>query len=86
MLPICPNGEFAVGRGIEQRIARRSTMYVVAGILVVLSGMFYAAGQHEIGSVGVEMCRYGGVFCDNPHYVLTGAGLVAVWATFVSMK
>ena len=61
-------------------------MYVVAGILVILAGMFYAAGQHEIGSVGVEMCRYGSVFCDNPHYVLTGAGLAAVWATFVSMK
>ena len=61
-------------------------MYVVAGILVILAGMFYAAGQHEIGSVGVEMCRYGSVFCDNPHYVLTGAGLAAVWGTFVSMK
>lgn len=61
-------------------------MYVVAGILVILAGMFYAAGHHEIGSVGVEMCRYGGVFCDNPHYVLTGAGLAAVWAAFVSIK
>ena len=61
-------------------------MYVVAGILVILSGLFYAAGHHEIGSVGVEMCRYGGVFCDSPHYVLTGAGLAAVWATFVSIK
>ena len=61
-------------------------MYVVAGILVVLSGLFYAAGHHEIGSLGVEMCRYGGVFCDSPHYVLTGAGLAAVWGTFVSMK
>ena len=24
-------------------------MYVVAGILFVLSGLFYAAGHHEIG-------------------------------------
>jgi hypothetical protein len=54
--------------------------------LFVLSGLFYAAGHHEIGSLGVEMCRYGGVFCDSPHYVLTGAGLAAVWGTFVSMK
>jgi hypothetical protein len=37
-------------------------MYVVAGILVILAGMFYAAGQHELGSVGVEMCRYGITF------------------------
>jgi hypothetical protein len=71
---------------IGQRVARRSTMYWVAGILVVLSGLFYAAGHHEIGSVGVEMCRYGSVFCDSPHYVLTGAGLAAVWGAFVSVK
>jgi hypothetical protein len=54
--------------------------------LVVLSGLFYAAGNHEIGSLGVEMCRYGSTFCDSPHYVLTGAGLAAVWAMFVSIK
>jgi hypothetical protein len=61
-------------------------MYIVAGVLFVLSGLFYAAGNHEIGSFGVEMCRYGSTFCDSPHYVLTGAGLAAVWATFVSIR
>ena len=61
-------------------------MYVVAGILVVLSGLFYAAGQHQIGSFGADMCRYGSVFCDSPHYVLVGAGLAAAWGAFVSVK
>ena len=61
-------------------------MWWVAGILVVLAGLFYAAGNHEIGSLGVEMCRYGSTFCESPYYVLTGAGLAAVWARFVSIK
>ena len=61
-------------------------MYFVAAVLVVLSGLFYAAGNHEIGSLGVAMCRYGGTFCDNPYIVLVGAGLAAVWGTFVSIR
>jgi len=61
-------------------------MYFVAAVLVVLAGLFYAAGNHEIGSVGVEVCRYGGLFCENPHYVLTAVGIAAVWGTFVSVK
>jgi hypothetical protein len=61
-------------------------MYFVAAVLVVLSGLFYAAGQNEIGSFGVDMCRYGNTFCDNPAYVLAGAGLAAAWAAFVSIR
>jgi hypothetical protein len=61
-------------------------MFFVAGVLVVLAGLFYAAGQHEIGSFGVEMCRYGSTFCDNPIYVLVGAFLAAVWGGFVSVR
>jgi hypothetical protein len=61
-------------------------MYFVAAVLVVLSGLFYAAGNHEIGSLGVEMCRYGDTFCDNPYLVLVGAGLAAIWGTFVSIR
>ncbi len=61
-------------------------MYYVAAVLVVLAGLFYAAGHHEIGSLGVEMCRYGSTFCENPFYVLVGAALAAVWATFVSIR
>ena len=61
-------------------------MYFVAAVLVVLAGLFYAAGHHEIGSLGVQMCRLGSTFCDNPIYVLVGAGLAAIWATFVSIR
>lgn len=61
-------------------------MYFVAGVLVVLSGLFYAAGNNEIGSLGVGMCQYGSSFCDHPHYFLTAAGLAAVWGAFVSVR
>ena len=61
-------------------------MYFVAAVLLVLSGLFYAAGHHEIGSAGVEMCRYGSMFCDNPVYVLVAAILAGVWGAFVSVR
>ena len=61
-------------------------MYYVAAVLVVLSGLFYAASNHEIGSFGVTMCQYGSTFCDRPVYVLVGAGLAAVWGMFVSIR
>jgi hypothetical protein len=61
-------------------------MYYVTAVLLVLAGLFYAAGHHEIGSLGVEMCRYGSTFCENPFYVLVGAALAAIWATFVSIR
>ena len=37
-------------------------MYYVAAALLVLSGLFYSASHHEIGSFGVTMCTYGGAF------------------------
>ncbi len=61
-------------------------MYYAAGVLVVLAGLFYAAGQNQIGSLGSVMCRYGGVFCDNPIYVLVAAALAAAWGAFVSVR
>jgi hypothetical protein len=61
-------------------------MYFLAAALVVLSGIFYAAGHHELGSYSGDVCRYAGTFCDNPVYVLTGAALAAAWATFVSIR
>jgi hypothetical protein len=61
-------------------------MYFVAAVLTVLSGLLYAAGHHELGSYSTEVCLYGGTFCDNPVYVLTGAGLAAVWGAFVSIR
>ena len=50
-------------------------MYFAAVVLSIASVVFYAAGQHEIGSFSTDVCRYGGMFCENPVYVLIGAGL-----------
>jgi hypothetical protein len=61
-------------------------MFFVATVLAILSGLFYAASHHEIGSLGVTMCQYGSPFCDNPLLVLTGAGLAALWGAFVSVR
>jgi hypothetical protein len=61
-------------------------MNFVAAALLVLSGLFYAADHHEIGTLGDQMCRYGSTFCDNPAYVFVGAILAALWGTFVSMR
>jgi hypothetical protein len=61
-------------------------MYYAAAVLVVLSGLFYAAGNHEIGSLGVTMCEYGSTFCDRPYYVLVGAILAGIWGAFVSIR
>jgi hypothetical protein len=61
-------------------------MYYVAGALIVLSGLFYAASYHEIGWLGTTMCSYGGPFCDNPAYVLVGGILAALWGAFVSIR
>ena len=66
--------------------AWRRLMYFVAAVLTVLSGLFYAADHHEIGSLGVQMCQYGSTFCDHPSYVLAGAILAGIWAAFVSIR
>ncbi len=61
-------------------------MNIVAAVLVVLSGLFYAADHNEIGALGEHMCRYGSTFCENPVYVFAGAVLAALWGTFVSIR
>jgi hypothetical protein len=61
-------------------------MYYVAGLLVVLSGILYAAGNNDIGSYSSQICQLGGTFCDHPYYVFVGAILAALWGTFVSIK
>jgi hypothetical protein len=61
-------------------------MNFVAAVLLVLSGLFYAAGHHEIGTLSDHVCRYGSIFCDNPVYVLVGAIVAALWGTFVSIR
>jgi hypothetical protein len=61
-------------------------MYYAAAALLVLSGLFYSAGHHELGQFGANVCSYGGPFCDNPAVVFTGAALAAAWGMFVSIK
>ena len=61
-------------------------MYFAAAVLTVMAGLFYAAGNNEIGSWGGTMCQYGSTFCDSPSYVLGGAILAALWGGFVSIK
>jgi hypothetical protein len=53
-------------------------MHFAAAALAVLSGLFYAADHHEIGSFGVTMCQYGSPFCDNPLLVFGSACLAAL--------
>jgi hypothetical protein len=50
-------------------------MDFVAGVLVILSGLIYAAGHHELGTLGADVCRCGGWFCQNLLYGLAAAGL-----------
>jgi hypothetical protein len=61
-------------------------MYFVALVLTILSGLFYAAGHHQLGSLSADVCRYGGIFCDSPVYVFVGAVLAALWGKFVSVR
>lgn len=61
-------------------------MNFIAVVLAVLSAVFYAAGNDQIGSFGAEVCQYGWAFCDSPQYVLVAAGLAAAWGAFVSIR
>jgi hypothetical protein len=61
-------------------------MYFAAAVLTILSGLFYAAGNHELGSIGSDVCRYGSSFCQNPHYALVGAIIAGLWGAFVSVR
>ena len=50
-------------------------MYVAAVVLLILSGIFYAAGHRELGAYSADVCRYGSMFCDNPTYMVVAAGI-----------
>jgi hypothetical protein len=61
-------------------------MYLASVVLAISSAVLYAAGHHEIGSYSADVCRYGGAFCDDPTWVVAGAGLAAAWGKFVSVR
>jgi hypothetical protein len=65
---------------------KETRMYFAAVVLLILSGILYAAGHRELGAYSADVCRMGGMFCDNPSIVLVGAGLAAVWGKFVSIR
>jgi hypothetical protein len=56
-------------------------VYVVAFILAVAGGLFYAAGAD--GLWANPLCVYGDVFCDHPSWLAAGAILALLWGTFV---
>src|SRR2546423_1992077 len=72
--------------GQPDRCRRRQPMYFAAAVLVVLSGVFYAAGHHELGSYSSDVCRYGGAFCDNPPIGLFFARPAGVWGAFLRIR
>jgi hypothetical protein len=82
----CMRGPTSASETVRIYPFTEGVMHFVAGALAVLSGLFYAAEHHEIGSVGVTMCQYGSAFCDNPSIVFVGAILAALWGTFVSIR
>ena len=60
-------------------------MFFVAAVLAILSGLFYAAGRHEIGSLGVDVPVRQSVL-RQPLLVLVAAGLAACWGAYVSVR
>jgi hypothetical protein len=58
-------------------------VYVVAFILAVACGLFYAAGAD--GLWADPLCVYGGVFCDHPSWLAGATAIALLWAKFVSI-
>ena len=82
---VCQRGRLFLMQPIQIPFTEGAMRYV-AGALFILSGLFYAAGANDIGSLGSTMCQYGGAFCDHPSYVFVGAILAGAWGTFVSIR
>jgi hypothetical protein len=64
------------GEGIAQ-------VYVVAFILAVASGLFYAAGSDGLWTS--TLCGYGSIFCEHPTWLGAAAILALLWGAFVSI-
>lgn len=63
-------------------------MFVLILGLLGASGLFYLANatQHSGWAWSYEVCRQGAVFCDNPHWVLIGAGVAIAIEMIRSMS
>ena len=42
--------------------------------------------MYVVAVVLTDVCSYGGLFCDKPHYMMTSALLAGLWGKFVSMR
>jgi hypothetical protein len=58
-------------------------VYVVAFILMVAAGLFYAAGAD--GLWADPLCRYGSMFCEHPIWLAAASLIAFAWAKFVSV-
>jgi hypothetical protein len=57
-------------------------MFIIASLLTVAAGVFYAASIHTTGWA-MQICRYGDIFCMNPSWLIFAAVLSAIWACFM---
>jgi hypothetical protein len=57
-------------------------MFMIAVILWVAAGVFYAASINSAGWA-MQVCRYGDVFCLNPSWLVIAAVVSLVWACFL---
>jgi hypothetical protein len=63
-----------------------STMFYMAALLAMMTGLFYAAGNGEMAGFGASLCQYGEPFCQHPTYALAASALAAIWGAFVSIR
>lgn len=57
-------------------------MFIVATILAIAAGIFYAASVNTAGWA-MQVCRYGDVFCLNPSWLGIATLLAVIWAFFL---
>ena len=54
-------------------------MFIVASLLGIAAGLFYAASINHSGWA-MQVCRYGDLFCLNPSWLVIAAVLSVIWA------
>lgn len=57
-------------------------MFIIASILTIAAGVFYAASINNAGWA-MQVCSVGDVFCTNPSWLIIAAVLSLVWAFFL---
>ncbi|KAA0071403.1 hypothetical protein [Tardiphaga sp. P9-11] len=57
-------------------------MFMIASILTVAAGVFYAASINN-SRWAMQVCHYGDIFCMNPSWLVIAAILSIIWAFFL---